>query len=113
MHKFVEYYYRCSIFKETIYWEILMKIKKLYKKLFFIALAIYAICVFANQQKTINSYKNAQEYYSEQISSKLAYKDSLYKKKDNINSEEYVEEAAREKLDMYLPNERVYIDTSK
>lgn len=90
-----------------------MKIKKLYKKLFFIALAIYAIGVFANQQKTINSYKNAQNYYSEQISSKLAYKESLYKKKDNINSEEYVEEAAREKLDMYLPNERVYIDTSK
>ena len=26
---------------------------------------------------------------------------------------EYIEEMAREKLDMYLPNERVYIDTSK
>ena len=32
-----------------------MKVKKLYKKLFFIALAIYAICVFANQQKTKNN----------------------------------------------------------
>ena len=33
--------------------------------------------------------------------------------KENINSEEYIEEVAREKLDMYLPNEKVYIDISK
>ena len=38
---------------------------------------------------------------------------SLCNKKKNINSEEYIEEVAREKLDMYLPNERVYIDISK
>ena len=31
----------------------------------------------------------------------------------NINSKEYIEEVAREKLDMYLPNEKVYIDISK
>ena len=29
------------------------------------------------------------------------------------NKKEYIEEVAREKLDMYLPNERVYIDISK
>lgn len=28
--------------------------------------------------------------------------------KDNINSPEYIEQVAREKLDMYLPNERIY-----
>lgn len=90
-----------------------MKIKKIYKKLFFIGIAIYVIYIFANQQKVLNSYKTAENYYSEQIESKIAYKETLYKKKNNINSKEYIEEAAREKLDMYLPNERVYIDTSK
>ena len=30
--------------------------------------------------------------------------------KNNINSTEYIENMAREKLGMYLPNERVYID---
>ena len=30
--------------------------------------------------------------------------------KDNIDTPEYIEQLAREKLDMYLPNERVYID---
>ena len=32
------------------------------------------------------------------------------KQKKNINSEKYIEEIAREKLDMYLPNEKVFID---
>ncbi len=90
-----------------------MKIKKLYKKLFVLALIIYLISVFANQQKALNSYKTAQAYYSKQIEEKVAYKETLYNKKNNIDSEEYIEEVAREKLDMYLPNEKVYIDTSK
>lgn len=90
-----------------------MKTKKIYKKLFIIGIAVYLIYIFANQQKTLNSYKTAQQYYAKQIDEKVAYTQSLYDTKNNINSEEYIEEAAREKLDMYLPNERVYIDTSK
>lgn len=91
-----------------------MKAKnKLYKRLFIIGIVIYVIYVFANQQKVLNSYKTSQEYYNEQIEVKLAHRETLNQTKNNINSEEYIEEAAREKLDMYLPNERVYIDTSK
>ena len=51
--------------------------------------------------------------YTEQINKQLAYQKTLTDKKDNINSKEYIEEVAREKLDMYLPNERVYIDKTK
>lgn len=90
-----------------------MKIKKSLKKIFIIILAVYIMYTFISQQKVLNSYKTSQEYYTQQIEEKLAYKETLNNKKNNINSEEYVEEAAREKLDMYLPNERVYIDTSK
>lgn len=90
-----------------------MKITKFCKKLLILAIGIYIIFVFANQQKVLNSYKTSEKYYTAQIESKLAYKETLNKKKENINSEKYIEEAAREKLNMYLPNERVYIDTSK
>jgi len=90
-----------------------MKTKKIYKRLFILGIAIYLIYIFANQQKTLNSYKTAQQYYKKQIETKVAYKQTLNDTKNNINSEEYIEDAAREKLDMYLPNERVYIDTSK
>ena len=34
-------------------------------------------------------------------------------KKANVNSNEFIESIAREKLDMYLPNERVYVDNEK
>ena len=68
------------------------------------------MCIFFNQQKTLNSYKTSQEYYQDEIKTKLAYQESLKETKSNINSEEYIEQVAREKLDMYLPNEKVYID---
>ena len=90
-----------------------MKMKKSLKKIFIIILAVYIMYTFISQQKVLNSYKTSQEYYTQQIEEKLAYKETLNNKKNNINSEEYIEEAAREKLDMYLPNEKVYIDTSK
>ena len=84
--------------------------KKLIKKICFIVVGIYAMCIFINQQKTLNSYKLSQKYYQEQINEKLAYQESLKETESNINSEEYIEKIAREKLDMYLPNEKVYID---
>ena len=90
-----------------------MKIKKIHKKLFIIVIMAYLIYIFASQQKTINSYKAAQKYYSEQIAKEALHKETLCNKKKNINSEEQIEEVAREKLDMYLPNEKVYIDISK
>lgn len=86
---------------------------KLIKKVCFIGITIYVMCIFINQQKTLNSYKASQEYYQEEIETKLAYQETLKETKSNINSEEYIEEVAREKLDMYLPNEKVYIDKNK
>ena len=67
--------------------------------------------IFVGQQKTLNSYKNTQEYYTEQLDKQLAYQKNLNDTKANIDSNEYIEDVAREKLDMYLPNERVYIDS--
>jgi cell division protein FtsB len=80
------------------------------KKIFFVAIAIYIVYIFIHQQKILNSYKGSQAYYNSQIEEKIAYRETLYETKKNINSEEYIEEIAREKLDMYLPNEKVFID---
>jgi len=91
----------------------ILQIKKLCKKLIFIGLAIYISFVFINQQKTLNSYKSEQQYYAKQIEEQNKYQESLINMKENVNSPEYIEQIAREKLDMYLPNERVYIDINK
>ena len=88
----------------------LLKTNKLYKTIFFVVIFIYVLYIFVGQQKTLNSYKKTQNYYAEQLSTQIAYQKTLNETKSNIDSKEYIEKVAREKLDMYLPNERVYID---
>ena len=79
------------------------------KKMLYVAIIVYVIITFANQQKTLNSYKNTEKYYAKQIEEKLSYQPELNETKNNINSKEYIEKVAREQLDMYLPNEKVYV----
>ena len=74
---------------------------------------IYALLTFSEQQQKLNSYKKDIAYYEEQIEDLNKEKADLLTIQENVNSPEYIEEMAREKLDMYLPNERVYIDISK
>ena len=91
----------------------IIKNGKLYKKLLILGIGIYVICIFMNQQKSLATYKNQKEYYEELIAEQAQTNKELTELKENVNSKEYVEEMAREKLDMYLPNERVYIDIGK
>ena len=85
-------------------------IKNLYIKLLFIIFCIYVVSVLISQQAKLNSYKQSQSYYQEKTMQAEQYQESLKSLKENIDSPEYIEEIAREKLGMYLPNERVYID---
>jgi len=87
--------------------------KKLVKRIVIVSIFIYVLCIFINQQKTLNSYKSTQAYYHEQIDEQTEYQKKLEETKTNINSKEYIEKMAREKLDMYLPNETVYVDVEK
>lgn len=90
-----------------------MKITKLIKKGFLVLIILYVSITFINQQKSINAYNNEQENLRNKIKDQKEYNQSLLATKENISSPEYIEELAREKLDMYLPNEKVYIDISK
>ena len=75
-----------------------------------IAVLIYFIYTLVSQQQTLNSYKQEASTYSNQIEEANDKNEELKNVKNNINSTEYIENMAREKLGMYLPNERVYID---
>lgn len=90
-----------------------MKIKKLGKKLCILAVLLYVSITFINQQKSLNAYNNEQIALKEKIEKQEEYRESLLETKENISSPVYIEGLAREKLDMYLPNERVYVDISK
>ena len=86
---------------------------KVIKKLALIVFMIYAVIVFVNQQNTLNSYQAQKEYYSLQIEEAEEYNATLIATKENLESDEYIESISREKLDMYSPNERVYININK
>lgn len=90
-----------------------MKINKLVKKSFLIIVVLYVSITFINQQKSINAYNSEQDHIKEKIEEQKEYQESLLAKKENISSPEYIEDLAREKLDMYLPNEKVYKDINK
>ena len=88
-------------------------IKKLYKRVFLFIVLCYVVHIFITQQKTLNTYLTEIDQYEEKIVEAEDTKNSLVEMKENVNSPEYIEQIAREKLGMYLPNERVYIDIAK
>ncbi|MBR3255323.1 MAG: septum formation initiator family protein [Clostridia bacterium] len=86
------------------------KTKKIYKKLLIAAIGLYVLLTLINQQSTINQYTKDSQKLAGQIQEEQEYKEKLAKEKDEVDSIEFIEQTAREKLDMYLPNERVYVD---
>ena len=87
-----------------------MKKRKLYKRLLILLVLIYAIFTLVNQQKVINQYTANSKELASKIEEQEAYNKELVAEKENVNSKEYIEQIAREKLDMYYPNEKIYID---
>ena len=87
-----------------------MKIlKKNYKRILIVLIATYVVSIYVSQQQSLNDYNKQISNYEEKIVAEQEANKSLLAEKDNVNSPEYIEEQAREKLDMYYPNERVYI----
>lgn len=84
--------------------------KKIYRNLIIIIVSIYVIFTLVSQQKTLNEYAENSKELSKQIEEQEQYKEELAKQKEEANSLEVIEQTAREKLDMYYPNEKVYID---
>ena len=91
----------------------LLRSNKFYKKLLIMCAIIYIAYVFISQQRVLDSYRLAEHHYTEQVENKSAHRDSLATTRANIDSIEYIEQMAREKLDMFLPNERVYVNVTR
>ena len=87
-----------------------MKKKKLYKKLLIILVLAYAIFTLVNQQKVLNRYSENSKELATKIDEQETYNKELVAEKENVNSKEFIEQTAREKLDMYYPNEKIFLD---
>jgi len=92
-----------------------MKKKKLLKIAFFIALIVWVVMLI-KQQVSLEQYKDEIQVLSTKIE---VAEDELNQNKEYLEEEEertksleYIEKIAREKLGMYLQNERVYVDSN-
>lgn len=83
------------------------------KNIAVIAFIIYAMTTFINQEKVLSSYREQEAEVASQIEEAKEYQEELNVSKENANSLEYIEQVAREKLNMYYPNEKIYVDNSK
>ena len=92
-----------------------MKKSKLLRNAFAIALIVWIIMLI-KQQISIMQYKEEINVLSSKIQvaedELNQNKQDLEQEKENTKSLEYIEKLAHEKLGMYLPNERVYIDSN-
>jgi len=66
-----------------------------------------------NQQRMLNSYAAEKSDLQNQIEEAKETQEELKTQLEDIDSLNSIEDIAREKLDMYLPNERVYVDITQ
>ena len=90
-----------------------MKKKFKFNRIIIIDIIIYVLYAVISRQQVLSTYKQEEQNYLDLIAKEQQRNAELQEAKNNINSTEFIEEIARNKLGMYLPNERVYIDISK
>lgn len=83
--------------------------KKVLKIIIFAIICVYFIATLINQQRILDLYANSRQVLEEKIEEEQEYSEELATTKENINSNEYVEQIARRELGMYYPNETIYI----
>lgn len=90
-----------------------MKKRLKINRIIIIGIIIYVIYTLISRHQVLRAYQKDEQKYLNLIAEEQQRKAELLQEKENINSTEYIEQIARDKLGMYLPNERVYIDISK
>ena len=80
------------------------------QKILITVIGVYVVFTLVNQQRTLNQYSKESQELSQKIEEEKENKEELAKKKEDVNSPEFIEKTAREMLDMYYPNERVYVN---
>lgn len=89
------------------------KTNNFFKRILILVFIGYFVYTLIMQQQTLNAYANQRAKCNEEREVAQEENKELQEMKENINSDEYIEQIAREKLGMYYPNERVYIDVEK
>lgn len=85
---------------------------KLHKLLLIISI-LYVGYILINQQITLNKYSTEVAYYEQMKIGEQERNIELIDKKENINSDDFIEKIAREQLGLVMPNETIYVDSTR
>jgi cell division protein FtsB len=81
--------------------------------IFIIVMSIYSVVTMIGQQKILSAKSSELKSIQAKIDEESKTSDELKKQKDIVNSDEYVEKVAREKLGMVKHGEKVFVDVNK
>lgn len=84
----------------------------LFKVVVFGFFVYFAYTVY-DQQIQINSYDSKIETYKADIENKNKLIDYYDEQKDNIETDEYIEDVARDTLGYVKPYEKIFVDANK
>ena len=84
-----------------------------YVRILLIICFVYFSITFVRQQFRINEYKVQEEYYQNAITEINEEKLENEELMAQTNTAEYVEQAAREKLGLVKPYEKIFMDINK
>ena len=86
--------------------------KKLMKTIAITGILMYAGLIMVKQEVAFVQYEEEIEKYARLIEEEELINEHLMYTKTQISSKEYVEEIAREKLGLVMPNEIVFVDAN-
>lgn len=89
------------------------KKKSILGLVFIIGFFIYFICTFIDQQKIIYVNNVKIKNIEDKIYSEQCINEEFKKYKDILDSDEYIEKIAREKLGMVKSGEKIFIDIDR
>lgn len=87
------------------------------KKLIILAVVLL-VCIgvvykIVEQQITLSRYDDLAKEYEQKIAEAQLENQKLEDEKDKADTDEYIQRAARDKLGLVKPNERVFVDISQ
>ena len=86
--------------------------KRLATTIVVMGLLLYAGCVFVEQENQMKNLNKEKQKYASLIDEAKLKSEELKETKSRINTDEYIEQYAREKLGLVMPYEIIFVDAS-
>ncbi len=78
--------------------------------LILIAFIVYFLFIIVEQQKILDIKEEAMKNIQEKVEEEIEINEDLKRQKEILDTDEYIEKVAREKLGMVKPGEKIFID---